>query len=115
MAAKRPGGRILRAARAPLWRVAAVALALALASAASSWAGEPYRLYVDGLACPFCAYGVEKKLGGLDGVDKVEIDIDGGLVAVTMTGGARLEEAAARRAIDQAGFSLRAFEAPDTD
>ena len=28
-----------------------------------------YKLYVDGLACPFCAYGVEKKVGGLDGVD----------------------------------------------
>lgn len=71
-----------------------------------------YKLYVDGLACPFCTYGVEKKVTGLNGVRKVEIDIDAGLVAVTMADGVTLNEAAARQAIDQAGFSLRRFEAP---
>lgn len=71
-----------------------------------------YKLYVDGLACPFCAYGVEKKVGGLDGVDKVQIDIDGGLVAVTLADGATLDEAAAKQAVDEAGFTLRKFEAP---
>ncbi len=71
-----------------------------------------YKLYVDGLACPFCAYGVEKKVGGLDGVEKVEIDIDGGLVAVTMADGATLDEATASQAVDEAGFTLRKFEAP---
>lgn len=73
---------------------------------------DVYKLYVDGLACPFCTYGVEKKVTGLNGVRKVEIDIDAGFVAVTMADGATLDEAAARQAIDQAGFSLRRFEAP---
>ena len=71
-----------------------------------------YKLYVDGLACPFCAYGVEKKVTGLKGVEKIDIDIDGGLVSVTMAGGATLDEATASEAVDQAGFSLRKFEAP---
>ena len=71
-----------------------------------------YKLYVDGLACPFCAYGVEKKVTGLKGVEKIDIDIDGGLVSVTMAAGAALDEAIAREAVDQAGFSLRKFEAP---
>ncbi len=75
-------------------------------------AGEVYKLYVDGLACPFCAYGVEKKVGGLDGVEKVDIDIDEGLVAVTLVDGAALDEATASRAVDEAGFTLRKFEAP---
>ena len=79
------------------------------------WAGETYRLYVDGLACPFCAYGVEKKVGGLEGVEKIDIDIDEGVVAVTMAEGATLDEAAAKRAVDEAGFSLRAFESPKTE
>ena len=70
-----------------------------------------YKLYVDGLACPFCAYGVEKKVGGLDGVETVTIDIDGGIVSVTMGGGATLSEAAARQAVDEAGFTLRKFKA----
>ena len=79
------------------------------------WAGEVYKLYVDGLACPFCAYGVEKKVGGLEGVEKIDIDIDEGVVTVTLAEGATLDEAAAKRAVDEAGFTLRAFEAPKTE
>ena len=74
-----------------------------------------YKLYVDGLACPFCAYGVEKKVGGLDGVEKIDIDIDGGVVLVTLADGATLDEAAAKQAIDEAGFTLRKFEAPNKE
>ncbi len=80
-----------------------------------AWAAEVYRLHVDGLACPFCAYGVEKKVGGLDGVERVDIDIDEGLVAVTMAEGSTLDEATAKRAVDEAGFTLRAFEAAKTE
>ena len=90
-------------------------LLLAALWAMPVWAGEVYKLYVDGLACPFCAYGVEKKVGGLDGVERVDIDIDGGLVAVTMAEGSTLNEATAKRAVDEAGFSLRVFEAPKKD
>ncbi len=64
------------------------------------------------MACPFCAYGVEKKVGGLAGVEKVEIEIDDGLVTVTLADGATLDETAAGRAVDEAGFTLRKFEAP---
>ncbi len=74
-----------------------------------------YKLYVDGLACPFCAYGVEKKVGGLDGVEKIDIDIDGGVVLVTLADGATLDEAAAKQAVDEAGFTLRKFEAPNKE
>ncbi len=90
---------------------AGLILALMLFTATAAHAGI-YKLYVDGLACPFCAYGVEKKVGGLDGVEKVDIDIDEGLVAVTLADGATLDEAAASRAVDEAGFTLRKFEAP---
>ena len=95
--------------------VAAVLVGLAFATAPAALgqqADNRYKLYVDGLACPFCAYGVEKKVTGLKGVRKIEIDIDAGIVAVTMVDGATLDEAAAKRAVDQAGFSLRRFEAP---
>lgn len=68
-----------------------------------------YTLQVDGLACPFCAYGVEKQLGRIDGVDSVETDIKAGLVVVTMKPGAALDEADAKRAVDAAGFTLRDF------
>ena len=88
-------------------------LGLTLLTATASLAdSHVYKLYVDGLACPFCAYGVEKKVGGLDGVETVEIDIENGLVAVTLAAGAALDEATAKRAVDESGFTLRKFEAP---
>ena len=69
-----------------------------------------YKLYVDGLACPFCAYGVEKQVGGLDNVESVDILIDEGLVSVTMASGKTLDEANAKQAVSDAGFTLRKFE-----
>jgi len=90
-----------------------LALGLMLFAATAALAdSHVYKLYVDGLACPFCAYGVEKKVGGLDGVEKVEIEIEDGLVAVTLADGATLDESTAKQAVDEAGFTLRKFEAP---
>ncbi|GAA3535043.1 heavy metal-associated domain-containing protein [Zobellella aerophila] len=37
-----------------------------------------YRLGVDGPACPFCAYGIEKSLSKQEGVKRVETDIQAG-------------------------------------
>ncbi len=93
-----------------------LALAMMLFAATAAHAdAHVYKLYVDGLACPFCAYGVEKKVGGLAGVEKVDIEIEEGLVAVTLAAGATLDEAIARQAVDDAGFSLRKFEAPNKE
>ena len=92
------------------WLPALLFLVAALAAPVHA-APRTYSLYVDGLACPFCAYGVEKKVGGLKGVEKVEIDIENGRVTVTLDDGATLDEATARQAIDEAGFTLRKFEA----
>ncbi len=72
-------------------------------------AGSVYSLQVDGLACPFCAYGIEKKLSAIDGVEKIDVDIKEGQVIVTMADGASLSEERARQAITEAGFTLRAF------
>lgn len=69
-----------------------------------------YNLQVEGLSCPFCAYGVEKKLKGVKGVQAVAVDLASGRVIVTMADGANLDEASARQAVKDAGFTLRAFE-----
>jgi len=73
-------------------------------------AGPSYRLEVAGLACPFCAYGIEKKLNAIDGVQRVETHIGEGAVMVTMKDGAELARATAKRAVKQAGFTLDGFE-----
>lgn len=75
-------------------------------------AGPSYRIEVAGLACPFCAYGIEKKLNAIDGVQRVETHIEDGVVIVTMKDGAELDRATAKRAVKDAGFTLDGFEHP---
>ncbi len=86
-------------------------LMLAVLGATAAYAvTQTYRLRIDGLACPFCAYGIEKQLSRIEGVKTVDTDIRGGMVTLTMTDGATLDEATARRAVEAAGFTLRGFE-----
>lgn len=87
-------------------------IALALLWLGVVWAGDGrYRLSVDGLACPFCAYGIEKQLRRIEGVQTVDVDLKQGQVIVTTAEGHVLTEAQARRAAEDAGFTLRRFDA----
>ncbi len=90
--------------------LAVVGLALWVASASAQMATQTYRLHVDGLACPFCAYGIEKQLSRIDGVETIDIDIGAGAITLAVTDGKTLDESTARRAVEAAGFSLRDFE-----
>ncbi len=90
--------------------LAVVVLALWVASASAQMATQTYRLHVDGLACPFCAYGIEKQLSRIDGVETIDIDIGAGAITLTVSDGKTLDESTARRAVEAAGFSLRDFE-----
>lgn len=82
---------------------------LLLWSSESFAGGVRYQLEVDGLACPFCAYGIEKTLSQLSGVEKVETDVANGWVNVDMANDQTLNEDQARKAVKDAGFSLRSF------
>lgn len=94
----------------PIARTVLALLLTVWTATAALAATQSYRLKVDGLACPFCAYGIEKKLGALDGVDRLETNIEDGTVVVTMKDGAALDEETARQAVKDAGFTLKAFE-----
>ncbi|NIR32478.1 MAG: heavy-metal-associated domain-containing protein, partial [Gammaproteobacteria bacterium] len=55
-----------------------------------AWAGGAlYVMRVDGLACPYCAYGVEQKLEKIDGVrdESIEFDLEKGVVRVEVEEG----------------------------
>ena len=72
------------------------------------WAGGvQYELRVDGLACPFCAYGIEKKFKKTPGVTGVEFDLERGLVIVHTAEGVELSEERLERIVADAGFTLR--------
>ncbi len=73
-----------------------------------------YRVHVEGLACPFCAYGIEKKLSRLPGVRKVHTDLRSETVTVTMKPGATLKAGEVRKAVRAAGFTLKGFEPAGT-
>ena len=83
-------------------------LAILLSTAAFA-GGNQYALAVDGLACPFCAYGIEKRLSAIEGVESVETDVKSGQVVVTLAEGMTLSEEVARQAVEDAGFTLRSL------
>ena len=60
---------------------------------------------VDGLACPFCAYGLEKKLSDLDGVDSIKIDIEEGLVTLIVQEDTTITEEVIKEKVKEAGFT----------
>ena len=84
-------------------------LAGLMLSVAALAAGNQYTLGVKGVACPFCAYGVEKRLNKIDGVAGVQVDIGDSVVRVTLQDGKTLSEEQARRAVEEAGFTLHSF------
>jgi mercuric ion binding protein len=83
-------------------------LAILLSTAAFA-GGNQYALAVDGLACPFCAYGIEKRLSAIEGVESVETDVKSGQVVVSLAEGKTLSEEVARQAVEDAGFTLRSL------
>ena len=86
-------------------------LGLSLVVASAVYASPPtYRIQVDGLACPFCAYGLEKRLKKIDGVKEIEPNIAAGTITVTMAEGKTLGKEEARKAVKKAGFTLGGFE-----
>jgi len=92
----------------------ALTLALMLYAATAFAEPQTYKLQVDGLACPFCAFGIEKKLSEIEGVNQLDTDIKAGVILLTMKDGVLLDETAAKQAVDQAGFTLRGFEQVQT-
>ena len=87
-----------------------LAMVLSLGWSAAAFAdGTRYELRVDGLVCPFCAYGIEKKLNAIDGVDDVVIDLNSGLVTVDVTEGTVLNNSQMTKLFNDAGFTYRSM------
>jgi copper chaperone CopZ len=61
---------------------------------------------VDGLACPFCAYGLEKKLKKVDGIEDLAVQMDEGQVQIKVREGADVTEKQIRDAVVDAGFTV---------
>jgi len=68
---------------------------------------------VDGLSCPFCAYGLEKKAIGIDGVDSVKIDVEKGMMTLKLKDGKMVSEEDIRKQVKKAGFTPGKITYPD--
>ncbi len=62
---------------------------------------------VDGLACPFCAYGLEKRLKDIEGVGKVEIKVDTGVATLRSKKEKSIDVESLEAAVSRAGFTPR--------
>jgi len=72
-------------------------------------AGTEYDMRVDGLACPFCAYGIEKKFTKTEGVKSVDIDLKNGLVIVKTKEGKIFTENELKKIINDTGFTMKSM------
>ncbi|MFK5915710.1 MAG: heavy metal-associated domain-containing protein [Woeseiaceae bacterium] len=72
-------------------------------------AGSNYSIRVDGLACPFCAYGIEKKFKAMDGISNIKVDLDNGIVSVDAKEGLELKEDKMIKLFNDSGFTYRSM------
>jgi len=72
--------------------------------------GQTATIAVDGLSCPFCAYGLEKNLKKVKGIESVSIDMKTGHAIVALKQGVQVNDQTLRQAVKKAGFTARDIE-----
>ena len=75
--------------------------------------GATVRLKVNGMVCPFCAYGLEKRLQEITSIDAVLIRISDGLVQIRTKENQELTDEVLTDAVKKSGFSLIEIERLD--
>lgn len=65
---------------------------------------------VNGLICDFCARSLEKMFGQRDAVSRISVDLDKGLVTITLKPTATMEDAEIKRLITDSGYDVAAME-----
>lgn len=88
----------------------AVPVSGAIPPSAANQAASVYKLRVNGLACPYCAYGIEKLFHKTGKVERSDIDLQNGLVLLYMKPGQSFSREQLKRLVNDAGFSLDGVE-----
>jgi len=81
-------------------------LALALMSIQPVFAEtERIEMRVDGMTCPFCVYGIEKKLKGVAGIEDASANLKTGIVDITVNNGNEVDVDKLKKAVEESGFT----------
>jgi len=73
-------------------------------------ATQAVTIRVDGLACPFCAYGLEKKLKKLKGMENLKISINEGKVTLNIKDGVSISKEDIAKVVEESGFTPRSID-----
>lgn len=66
---------------------------------------DKFMVQVDGLGCPFCAYGLEKKFKEFKGIKEVKIDIETGDFSFSYPAEKALSLEAVEKQVEKAGYT----------
>lgn len=66
---------------------------------------DEFTVMVDGLGCPFCAYGLEKKIKKLKGIKKVKIDMEKAMMTFNYPAEKALTLEDVKKQVDAAGYT----------
>ncbi len=76
-----------------------------LFSSSVGWAKEGITVEVKGLSCPFCTFGLEKKLKQLPGAEKVTIRVNEGKAEIDLAEGKKITKEQVEQAVKESGFT----------
>lgn len=69
-----------------------------------------YKMRVDGLVCPYCAYGIEKKFKQIDGVNAIDVDVQNGIVSLCAGENVKFTDEQLKQLFTDSGFTYRSME-----
>ena len=87
-----------------------IAVTIAAELAATSSVAETVKIKVDGMVCGFCASSIEKKMRANKATADVFVSLENKIVAVSEKAGQKLDDAALKAQIADAGYEVKAIE-----
>jgi copper chaperone CopZ len=90
-----------------------VLITLLLLASASAQAAT-IEMNVSGLVCGFCAQGIEKQLRKFPATADVIVSLEQKLVAVALRDGQDIPDSELRRALTNAGYTIKAIQRTET-
>lgn len=87
-----------------LLAVFTIGIASTSAQEAKKYTGT-VKMEVNGLSCPFCAYGLEKNLKEIPAIEKITINVEDAFVTLVIKKGETVLEEDLKKKVKDAGFT----------